>query len=228
MPKDVLTMIDVLIADDSPLFRAGLRTILCAKSGIRIVGEAEDGAQAVAMGRSRRPDVILMDIRMPRMDGIQAVARLKGPGGDEAVKIVILSMFDHDENLFKALRAGACGFLMKESPPETIVEGIHAAHAGDGILSPRATARLIDAFVGTPDVTGRRRRDLSFLTDRERDVLELVVAGLRNEEIAQYLAISPSTVKSHVRKLQEKAACVSRVHLVIFGFEHGIRRRPVS
>jgi DNA-binding NarL/FixJ family response regulator len=223
-----MELIRILLADASPLVRVGLRTILCKRAGMTVVGEAEDGERAVSLCRRLKPDVVLMDVRMPRMDGIQAISHIKGPAGVEGVKVIMFTMFDHDEYLFLALKLGASGFLGKDSAPDMIISAVRAAHSGDALLSPKTTARLISAFVDAPGMPTSTGVDLASLTPRERDVLELIVSGLHNDEIANYLGVSQATVKSHMRHLLEKLRCRDRVQLVIYGFEHGMRRRVMA
>ncbi|GAB2811683.1 response regulator [Lentzea nigeriaca] len=216
-------LIRVLLVDDLPLVRIGLRSVLCERAGMAVVGEAEDGADAVELCRKLKPDVVLMDIRMPRMDGLEALSHITGPGGCTGVKVVMFTIYDHDEYLFTALCRGATGFIVKDSPPEVVVAALRAAHSGEALLSPSSTLRLISAFVSQPP-PGQTPEMPDGLTGREFEVLQLVVSGLRNEEIADRLMVSYTTVKSHVRHLHEKLGCRDRVQLVIYGFEHGIRR----
>lgn len=220
-----MELIRILLADASPLVRVGLRAVLCKRAGMTVVGEAEDGEQAISLCRRLKPDVVLMEVRMPKMDGIQAVSHIKGPAGIEGVKVVIFTMFDHDEYLFSALKLGASGFLVKDSAPDVIISAVRAAHSGDALLSPKTTARLISAFVDAPGMPTKNGIALASLTSRERDVLELIVSGLHNGEIANHLGVSQATVKSHMRHLFEKLHCRDRVQLVIYGFERGMRRR---
>ncbi|MGV9294734.1 MULTISPECIES: response regulator [Amycolatopsis] len=216
-------MIRVLLVDDLPLVRIGLRSVLCERAGMTVVGEAGDGGQAVELCRRLKPDVVLMDIRMPGMNGLDALSHITGPGGCDGVKVVMFTMFDHDEYLFTALRRGAVGFIVKDSPPDKIIAALRAAHSGEALLSPSSTVRLISAFVAQPP-PGETAEMPGGLTEREAEVLQLVVSGLRNEEIAERLMISYTTVKSHIRHLHEKLCCRDRVQLVIYGFEHGIRQ----
>ncbi|WP_328648055.1 response regulator transcription factor [Amycolatopsis sp. NBC_00348] len=208
--------------DDLQLVRIGLRSVLCERAGMSIVGEAEDGAHAVDLCRRLKPDVVLMDIRMPGMDGLEALSHINGPGGCDGVKVVMFTMFDHDEYLFTALRRGAAGFIVKDSSPDKIISALRAAHSGEALLSPSSTVRLIAAFVSQLQ-PGETAKKPASITERESEVLQLVVSGLRNEEIAERLMISYTTVKSHVRHLHEKLGCHDRVQLVIYGFEHGVR-----
>lgn len=217
-------MIRVLLADDVPLVRVGLRTVLCERTGIDIVGEAADGSAAVDICRRVKPNVVLMDIKMPVMNGIEALTRIRGPGGCPGVKVVMFTMFDHDDYLFAALRLGAAGFIVKDAAPSDIIAGVRAAHAGEAMISPSATVRLIEAFIDSSCGGSEPPEDLAILTYREAQVLQLVVTGLHNDEIAVRLGVSYSTVKSHIRHLHEKLACRDRLQLALYGIAHGVRR----
>jgi DNA-binding NarL/FixJ family response regulator len=211
--------IAVLIADDQALVRAGFRMILEAEEDFRVVGEAADGREAVDAVRRLRPDVALMDVRMPDLDGIAATRELLA--GDGSTKVVMLTTFDLDEYVYDALRAGASGFLLKDVPPEQLVEGIRAVASGDALLSPSVTRRLIDEFVRRP----RRRHDdrrLDDLTPRELEVLQLVARGLSNAEIAAELVLGETTVKTHVAHVLTKLAVRDRVQAVVFAYEAGV------
>ena len=211
--------IAVLIADDQALVRAGFRMILEAEEDFRVVGEAADGREAVDAVRRLRPDVALMDVRMPDLDGIAATRELLA--GDGSTKVVMLTTFDLDEYVYDALRAGASGFLLKDVPPEQLVDGIRAVASGDALLSPSVTRRLIDEFVRRP----RRRHDdrrLDDLTPRELEVLQLVARGLSNAEIAAELVLGETTVKTHVAHVLTKLAVRDRVQAVVFAYEAGV------
>jgi DNA-binding NarL/FixJ family response regulator len=218
--------IRVLLVDDQSLLRLGFRMVLEAQPDIEVVGEAGDGATAVSMTRSLRPDVVLMDVRMPVMDGIQATRQIVASGS--AARILVLTTFNLDEYVFAALRAGASGFLLKDVPPADLLTGIRAVAAGDAVVAPNVTRRLLDAFAGhLPDpATGRSPTDqrLGRLTDREREVLVQVARGHSNAEIAQLLTVSEKTVKTHVGNVLAKLGLRDRVQVVVFAYEAGIIR----
>jgi DNA-binding NarL/FixJ family response regulator len=209
----------VLVADDQELVRAGFRLILEA-GGFDVVGEAPDGAVAVELAARHRPDVVLMDIRMPVLDGIAATRRLTAAGQD-APKVVILTTFDLDDYVYEALRAGASGFLLKEAPRADLIAAIRAAAAGDALLAPSVTRRLIEAFVARPAETLPSPSRLASLTPRERDILLLVARGRSNLEIARELVVSEATVKTHVAHLLAKLGLRDRVQAVILAYETG-------
>ena len=209
-------MIDVLLADDQALVRHGFRLILNAEADIRVVAEAGDGHEAVAQAAETNPDVALMDIRMPRLDGIAATRAIlaKTP----QTRVLMLTTFDLDDYVIDAFRAGASGFLLKTSPPSQLVAAVHTVHQGDALLAPVSTRRLIEG--STRPVAAAA--ELEALTDRERIVLRLLARGLTNAEIAQHLIIEPSTVKSHVARVLSKLGLRDRVQAVIFAYEHGL------
>jgi DNA-binding NarL/FixJ family response regulator len=212
----------VLIADDQALVRAGFRMILEAEEDMEVVGEAADGREAVEETRRLRPDVVLMDVRMPDVDGIEATRRLLGEDGAEA-KIVMLTTFDMDEYVYDALRAGASGFLLKDVPPEQLVDGIRAVASGDALLAPSVTRRVIEEFVRRPpDSVRTAPPELAELTARELEVLKLVARGLANAEIAKELFISETTVKTHVAHVLMKLRLRDRVQAVVFAYESGL------
>jgi DNA-binding NarL/FixJ family response regulator len=212
----------VLIADDQALVRAGFRMILEAEEDMEVVGEAADGREAVEETRRLRPDVVLMDVRMPDVDGIEATRRLLGEDGAEA-KIVMLTTFDMDEYVYDALRAGASGFLLKDVPPEQLVDGIRAVASGDALLAPSVTRRVIEEFVRRPpDSVRTAPPELAELTARELEVLKLVARGLANAEIAKELFISETTVKTHVAHVLMKLKLRDRVQAVVFAYESGL------
>lgn len=212
----------VLIADDQALVRAGFRMILEAEEDMEVVGEAADGREAVEETRRLRPDVVLMDVRMPDVDGIEATRRLLGEDGAEA-KIVMLTTFDMDEYVYDALRAGASGFLLKDVPPEQLVDGIRAVARGDALLAPSVTRRVIEEFVRRPpDSVRTAPPELAELTARELEVLKLVARGLANAEIAKELFISETTVKTHVAHVLMKLKLRDRVQTVVFAYESGL------
>ena len=216
----------VLLVDDQPLLRLGFRMVLESEADLEVVGEASDGAQAAAMTAALVPDVVLMDVRMPVVDGIEATRRIVAAGA--ASRVLVLTTFDLDEYVYAALRAGASGFLLKDVPPAELVSGIRAVAAGDAVVAPAVTRRLIDAFAEhLPDPsTGRSPADqrLDRLTAREREVLVEVARGLSNSEIAQALVLSEATVKSHVAKILTKLGLRDRVQVVVFAYETGVVR----
>jgi DNA-binding NarL/FixJ family response regulator len=212
--------IKVLIADDQAMVRAGFRMVLNAETGIEVVGEAGDGEHAVAGARRLRPDVVLMDIRMPRLDGIQATRRLLGGDGPQP-RVLILTTFDLDEYVYEALQAGASGFLLKNAPPEQLVDGIRVVAEGEALLAPSVTRRVIEEFVRQPR-GGRPPAELDDLTDREREVLALLAHGRTNDEIAAELVVSRGTVKTHVARVLGKLGLRDRIQAVIFAYENGL------
>ena len=211
-------MIDVLLADDQALVRAGLRLIVNAESDLRVVAEAEDGEQAVAEAARVRPDVVLMDIRMPRMDGIAATRAILGalPGA----RVLMLTTFDLDDYVIDAFRAGASGFMLKTVPPAQLVAAVHTVYESDALLAPASTRRLIEQHAPVPS----EAPELDRLTAREREVLRLLAHGLTNAEIAQTLVVEPSTVKSHVARVLAKLRLRDRVQAVVFAYDHGVVR----
>jgi DNA-binding NarL/FixJ family response regulator len=217
--------IRVLIADDQPLMRTGFRMILDAEPDVEVVGEAPDGEEAVRLAALVRADVVLMDVRMPRMDGIEATRRLAGPGVQDPVRVLILTTFDLDEYVLSALRAGASGFLLKDAPPEDLVEAIRIVAAGDALLAPSVTRRLLDRFASSlPDPATARPPALDDLTARELEVLGLVAKGMSNAEIAEHLVVSETTVKTHVGRVLAKLDLRDRVQAVVLAYETGIVR----
>ena len=215
-------MIRVLLADDQELLRAGLRAIL-DEPDIRIVAEAGTGEEAVDLAAACRPDVVLMDIRMPGLDGLAATRRIASDPALGAVRIVVLTTYDLDEYVYEALRAGASGFLLKDAGHAEIVAGVRATADGGALLSPSVTRRLIDEFASRPErtVTGA---GLDRLTPREHEVLLLVAAGLCNEEIGDRLSVSPATAKTHVSRIQTKLGARNRAQLVVLAYETGLVR----
>jgi DNA-binding NarL/FixJ family response regulator len=216
-------MIRVLLADDQTLVRAGFRALLDAQDDMSVVGEAVDGDDAVRLATSLIPDVVLMDIRMPRCDGLEATRRIVTDERLAQVKIIILTTFDLDEHIFEAIRVGASGFLVKDTEPVDLIRGIQAVAQGDALLSPGVTRRLIAEFATLTrkmvSVPG-----LETLTEREREVMALVATGLSNEEIADRLVISPTTAKTHVSRTMMKLGARDRAQLVVFAYESGLVR----
>jgi DNA-binding NarL/FixJ family response regulator len=216
-------VIRVLLADDQALVRAGFRALLDAEQDIEIVGEAGDGADAVRLAKATRPDLILMDIRMPHVDGLEATRQIASDADLTSTRVVILTTFDLDEYVFEALRVGASGFLLKDTEPVDLIRGVRAVAAGDALLSPKVTRRLIAEFAGRAK-TPATPRQLDQLTDREREVMALVGAGLSNEEIATQLFVSPATAKTHVSRAMVKLGARDRAQLVVFAYEAGLVR----
>jgi DNA-binding NarL/FixJ family response regulator len=214
-------VIRLVIADDQELVRLGLRLVLQAHEDLDVVGEAVDGADAVRVAARLRPDVVLMDVRMPVLDGIAAVARLRETMPDPP-KVVVLTTFDLDEYVFGALRAGAAGFLLKDASREKLVEAVRVVHAGDALLSPSVTRRLVEDYARRHDPIEPPAAVLAALTPRERETLTLVAKGLSNAEIAARLVVSEATVKSHVSSLLTKLGLRDRVQAVVFAYEHGL------
>jgi DNA-binding NarL/FixJ family response regulator len=216
-------VIKVMLADDQALVRAGFRALLDAEDDIEVVGEASDGLAAVRLAQATRPDVALMDIRMPGVDGLEATRRIAGDPELAGVHIIILTTFDLDEYVFEALRVGASGFLVKDTEPVELLRGIRAVAGGDALLSPGVTRRLIAEFAGRAR-TPAPPRELATLTDREREVMALVGAGMSNEEIAAQLFVSPATAKTHVSRAMVKLGARDRAQLVVFAYEAGLVR----
>jgi DNA-binding NarL/FixJ family response regulator len=211
--------IDVLLADDQELVRAGFRLILEAEDDLRIVAEAGDGQETVDLARLRRPDVVLMDIQMPVLDGIEATRRLAAE--HDGPRVLILTTFERDDYISTALRAGASGFLLKNAPPDELVAAIHTVASGEGILSPQVTRRLIERFA-EQGLVDRRDDLLGPLTDREREVLLMVARGLSNTEIAKELVVSEATVKTHVSRTLTKLQLRDRVQAVVVSYSDGM------
>jgi DNA-binding NarL/FixJ family response regulator len=212
-------VIRVLIADDQTLVRDGFRMILDAQEDIEVVGEAIDGVEAVEKGRQLRPDVVLMDVRMPGLDGIEATRRLLG--GSIETHVLILTTFDLNEYVYEAMRAGASGFLLKDAPRSQLVDGVRTVAAGDALLAPAITRRLIEQFVSRP-LAPRRTDGLDELTDRELEVLKQIARGLSNAEIAKEFFISDATVKTHVAHILQKLDLRDRVQAVVLAYESGL------
>jgi DNA-binding NarL/FixJ family response regulator len=213
----------IVLADDQPLVRAGLRKIFEADPELEVVAEVEDGLAAVGATERRRPDVVVMDIRMPNVDGLEATRRLLGRV-DPPPRVLILTTFGLDEYVFEALRAGASGFLLKDAPPEQLIAAVQTVARGDALLDPGITRAVVERFSGLPQPDPAHAAGLAELSDREREVLLLLVEGCSNREIAERLVVSEGTVKSHVVAVLRKLDLRDRVHAVIFGYESGLVR----
>jgi DNA-binding NarL/FixJ family response regulator len=211
--------VSLVIADDEAMVRQGLRLIVDAEPDIAVVGEAADGAEAMALVRRARPDVLLMDIRMPGVDGLAAAEQLVDE--DVATRILLLTTFDQNDYLFRALRAGTSGFLLKSAPAEELVRAIRTVASGDALLAPSVTRRVIEGFARRPQHRDPPRK-LSELTPREREILGLIARGLNNAEIAAQLVVSDATVKTHVARVLMKLGLRDRVQAVVFAYEHGL------
>jgi len=212
------------VADDQPLIRTGLRAMIDHASDLTLVGEAEDGEQAVALALRHRPDVVLMDIRMPKLDGIEATRRITTDASLTGVRVVVLTTFDADDYVYAAIRAGASGFLLKDAPPEAVLEGIRVVARGDALIAPSITRRLIADLASRPDADRQPPTELAILTDREREVLALVGRGLSNSEIGAQLFVSPATAKAHVSHVMTKLYARDRAQLVVVAYESGLVR----
>ena len=213
-------MIRLVLADDQALVRLGLRTLFEGGSGIQIVGEAGDGVAAVATVRRTRPDVVLMDVRMPEMDGIEALRVILADPDLAGVRVVVLTTFEIDDYVFEALRAGASGFLVKDCEPAELLRAVRVAATGDALLSPTVTRRVIARFAERRP--RRAHPGMAALTDREREIVGWVAAGLGNDEIAERLVVSPATVRTHVGRAMAKVAARDRAQLVVFAYQHGL------
>jgi DNA-binding NarL/FixJ family response regulator len=215
-------MIRVLLADDQALIRAGFRMLLDSADDLEVVGEAVDGQQAVDMARCERADVVLMDIRMPGVDGLEATRRISADDDLAGVKVIILTTFESDEYVYQALRAGASGFLVKDTEPADLIQAVRVVARGDALLSPSVTRRLITDLARRPERPVVSDRILSVLTGREREVLALVAEGLSNDEIAARLYLSPLTSKTHVSRILTKLNARDRAQLVVIAYESGL------
>jgi DNA-binding NarL/FixJ family response regulator len=213
----------VLLVDDQPMLRTGFRLIFASEPDIEVVGEAGDGEVARRQVAALRPDVVLMDIRMPGMDGVEATRRIVADHGADGVRVLILTTYDLDEYVLEALRAGASGFLLKDSPAEDLVDAVRIVHRGEAVVGPKITRRLLDRFAKhLPSVATPRPSAASDLTEREHDVLLLLAQGLSNAEIARALVVSETTVKSHVSHLLTKLGLRDRVQAVIYAYQSGL------
>ncbi|WP_116043150.1 response regulator [Amycolatopsis palatopharyngis] len=214
-------MISVVVVDDQELMRAGFRMVLGAHPDLEIVGEAGDGAQAVELAERLRPDVVLMDVRMPVLDGVEATKRIVEAGSS---RVLVMTTFDLDEYVYSALQGGASGFLLKDTPPDHLVSALRAVASGDAVVSPSVTRRLLDRFIGKGGGPIRDSAVLDLLTDREREVLLLIAKGLSNTEIAATLFLSEATVKTHVGRILSKLDLRDRVQAVVLAYETGLTR----
>jgi DNA-binding NarL/FixJ family response regulator len=216
----------VLIADDDDLMRAGLAELLSADPSIDIAGEARTGCEAIERARRLSPDVVLMDVRMPDLDGIEATRDLASAA--PSARVLILTTFEQDDYIFGALRAGASGFLLKRTRPEELIAAVHTVAAGDSLLSPSVTRRVVDRMAQQPTPEFDAQAKLDELTPREREVLELVARGLSNREVAAELVVEESTIRTHVKRILMKLDLRDRVQIVIFAYETGVNRPAVS
>ena len=218
-------MIGVVLADDQALLRAGLRALLDNEPDITVLGEASDGGEALALVRDLHPDVVLMDIRMPGTDGLEATRLIVAEPALASTRVVVLTTFDLDEYVFEAIRAGASGFLVKDTEPTELLRAVRAVAGGDALLSPGVTRRLIGEFASrSRSTTGPAAERLRVLTEREREVVALVGEGLSNDEIADRLVVSPATAKTHVSRAMVKLQVRDRAHLVVLAYESGLVR----
>ncbi|WP_432867947.1 response regulator [Microbispora rosea] len=221
-PSSAATPIKVLLADDERLVRSGFRLLLDVEDDITVVGEATNGAEAVESARTTRPDVVLMDIRMPKLDGIRATAEITRMRGLERVRILILTTYDTDAYVFEALQAGASGFLLKDAGPAELLHAIRVVAAGEALLAPRITRRLIGRFTALRKAAKAADDRLAVLTEREREVLALVGRGLSNHEIGAELSLSPATARTHVSRAMTKLAARDRAQLVVIAYQTGL------
>ncbi|MFF7248572.1 response regulator [Embleya sp. NPDC008237] len=214
----------VLIADDQLLVRSGFKVLVGSDPELEVVGEAANGTEALALAKETRPDVVLMDIRMPGMDGLEATRRIVRDDDLAGVRVLVLTTFEVDEYVFEALRAGASGFLVKDTDPEDLLKAIKTVATGDALLSPGATRALVARFLSQPEPKVAAPDRLEALTDREREVLSLVAAGMSNDEIAEHLFVSPLTAKTHVSRAMVKLGARDRAQLVVIAYESGMVR----
>ncbi|MFC9257619.1 response regulator [Amycolatopsis thailandensis] len=218
-------MIRVVVVDDQELMRVGFRMVLGAQADIDVVGEAGDGAQAIKLAEELRPDVVLMDVRMPVLDGVEATKRIVEAG---TARVLVMTTFDLDEYVYSALQGGASGFLLKDTQPDHLVSALRAVASGDAVVSPSVTRRLLDRFVGGGGKPMRDAAELDVLTEREREVLVLIAKGLSNLEIAETLFLSEATVKTHVGRILSKLDLRDRVQAVVLAYETGLARPGVT
>lgn len=224
-----MTQIRVLIADDDAIVRASLSLLIAHEPGMEMIAEARDGEDAVALARLHRPDVVLMDVQMPRMTGLEATKLLTESGETAGTRVIVLTTFDLDEYVFEALRLGASGFLLKNSPPGEVLRAIRVAHAGDALLAPEVTRRLVDRFAGAAQQTGSGRgahgeatANVDRLTERERETLQLIGTGLSNAEIAATLFVTQTTVRTYVSRILSKLGARDRAQFVVVAYESGL------
>jgi DNA-binding NarL/FixJ family response regulator len=217
-------VIRVLLADDQPLVRAGFAMILSAEDDMCVVGEADDGAAAVALARAQRPDVVLMDVRMPGTDGLAATRLIGDDPHLDAVRVLVLTTFELDEYVFEALRAGASGFLVKHTQPAELVRALREVAAGEALLSPSVTRKLIAEFTARPQRPALVPPTMGALTEREREIVALVAQGMSNDEIAAELVLSPATARTHVSRAMVKLHARDRAQLVVFAYQSGLVR----
>ena len=218
-------MIRVVVVDDQELMRVGFRMVLGAQADIDVVGEAGDGAQAIKLAEELRPDVVLMDVRMPVLDGVEATKRIVADG---TARVLVMTTFDLDEYVYAALQGGASGFLLKDTQPDHLVTALRAVASGDAVVSPSVTRRLLDRFVGAGGKPLRDTAELDVLTDREREVLVLIAKGMSNLEIAETLFLSEATVKTHVGRILAKLDLRDRVQAVVLAYETGLTKPGLS
>lgn len=224
MSAPVTAPLRIVLVDDQPMIRSGLRALVAAEPNLEVVGEAGDGRSAVAAARELRPDVVVMDVRMPVLDGVEATRAIAGDADLAAVRVLVLTTYDEDELVFQAIRAGAAGFLLKDAEPVDLLRGIRVVATGDALLAPQAARRLVASFAATQAPSGPAAHAVRLLTDRERDVVALVGRGLSNAEIATALVISPATARTHVSRAMLKVAARDRAQLVVFAYEAGLVR----
>ncbi len=217
-------MIHVVLADDQPLVRAGFRMLLDAEEDLAVVDEADDGAAALRLAESLLPDVVLMDIRMPGMDGLEALGKISADDRLTGVKVLVLTTFELDEYVFEAIRLGASGFLVKHTQPADLVRAVREVFAGEALLSPSVTRRLIEEFTSRPIRPDLTPPSMALLTDREREIVALVALGLTNDEIAKELVVSPATARTHVSRAMVKLHARDRAQLVVFAYQSGLVR----
>jgi DNA-binding NarL/FixJ family response regulator len=215
-------VIRIVVADDQALVRKGFTLLLDSEEDIEVVGEAADGAEAVELAHRLEPDVVLMDVRMPHVDGIEATERIVRESGDSRVRVLVITTYEVDEYVFRALRAGASGFLLKDTEPAELVQAVRTVAGGDALLSPKVTRSLIEKFVAIEEPAERSIDLLSPLTDREREVMAKVARGLSNDEIAEELVVSPATVRTHVSRAMTKLHARDRAQLVVLAYETGL------